>query len=71
MLLSIPSFIKFDHRLRYFLFSLLAADLDEGVKQKKLGALRKALSIYSSRLGLEFKQGSGALIRGILQAEIE
>ena len=60
MLLSIPSFFNIDHRLSYFLFPMIAADLDEGVKQKKLGALRKALSIYSSRLGLEFKQGTGA-----------
>jgi hypothetical protein len=41
-------------------FQCTAANLDEGIKQKRLGALRKALSIYSSRLGLEFKQGTGA-----------
>jgi len=38
-----------------------SANLDEGIKQKRLGALRKALSIYSSRLGLEFKQGTEEL----------
>lgn len=33
--------------------------MEENSKNKKLGALRKALSLYSSRLGLEFRQGAG------------
>ena len=36
-----------------------AADLDEGIKRKRLDALKRALSLYSSRLGLDFKQGPG------------
>ncbi len=37
-----------------------AADLHEGIMKKKLAALGKALNLYSSRLGLEFKQRAGA-----------
>eukprot|EP00983_Pelagomonas_calceolata_P108777 1159492-Pelagomonas_calceolata.AAC.1 len=35
------------------------AKREDNVKQKKVAALRKALSMYSGRLGLEFKQGAG------------
>ncbi|GAX79456.1 hypothetical protein CEUSTIGMA_g6897.t1 [Chlamydomonas eustigma] len=38
-----------------------AADLDESIVQKKISALKRALSLYSSRLGLEFKQGPDEL----------
>jgi hypothetical protein len=38
-----------------------ASKMDEGVKRKKMDALRKALALYSSRLGLDFKQGKDEL----------
>ncbi|MEW5311170.1 MAG: hypothetical protein WDW38_002906 [Sanguina aurantia] len=31
--------------------------LEEGLRQKRMQALRTAVSVYSTRLGLEFKQG--------------
>jgi len=34
----------------------------DALKQKKVSALRKALSMYSGRLGLEFKQGTGGWV---------
>lgn len=38
------------------------AKREDAVKQKKVIALRKALSLYSGRLGLEFKQGAGVFV---------
>lgn len=39
--------------------ALAAATLEENIKKKKVNALKKALGLYSSRLGLEFRQSEG------------
>uniref|UniRef100_A0A7S3VTS5 Kinetochore protein SPC25 n=1 Tax=Dunaliella tertiolecta TaxID=3047 RepID=A0A7S3VTS5_DUNTE len=45
------------------------AKREDNVKQKKVAALRKALSMYSGRLGLEFKQGADELLLEMTQVQ--
>ncbi len=48
------------HYLHAFPVTSLTDTMLEGsARRKKIMALRKALAMYSSRLGLEFKQGQG------------
>ena len=38
------------------------SNLEEGIMKKKVNALKKALGLYSSRLGLEFRQSDGEIL---------
>lgn len=46
-----------------FLPAPAACLLNEGIKTKKLNALRKALALYSTRLGLDFTSKDGEALK--------